>query len=100
MNSQHYEMKVHNEVDKYKCLCCWARIWNWFHNETVQNWELDNPGNNFEAMIVLQSMSCDSIKTELLKIRDKAENDTVATFFDEKHEVKDNETVFENHKEN
>ena len=41
-------------------------------------------------MRVLQSISGDSIQTELMKIEDKAEHDTVAPDPDENLEVKDN----------
>ena len=56
----------------------------------MNNKKLDNLGDSFGVMVVFQSMSCDSIKTELLKIKDKAENDTVARNCDENLEVKDN----------
>ena len=44
-------------------------------------------------------MRCDSVKTELLKIKEKALNYTLARNFDENLEVKDNKTVFESHKD-
>ena len=41
----------------------------------------DNPENSFKAMRSFQSMSCDSVKTELFKIKDKADKETKALSF-------------------
>ena len=59
----------------------------------------NNPENSSKAIRAFGSISCDSVKTELFKIKDNADKDTEALSFWWNPKVKDSETVHESSKD-